>query len=54
MTTQYIIVGLIIASAAAIVALKLIRSVRKPAGKCDGCASASNGCAIHELKARKL
>jgi hypothetical protein len=50
MTTQYIIVGIIIASAAAIIAFRLIKSIRKPAGKCDGCALASNACAIHEMK----
>jgi len=53
MTTQYIIVGIIIASAIGSVAYRFIRSLNKPAGKCDGCASSCGGCAIHELKSMK-
>ncbi|MCX6241075.1 MAG: FeoB-associated Cys-rich membrane protein [Bacteroidetes bacterium] len=54
MTIQYIIVGLIIASALGSIAYRLIRSVKKPAGPCGGCVSSCGGCSIHELKARKL
>ncbi|MCX6283325.1 MAG: FeoB-associated Cys-rich membrane protein [Bacteroidetes bacterium] len=53
MMIQYIIVGSIIASALGSVVYKLIRSIEKPAVKCDGCASGCGGCAIGELKAKK-
>jgi len=55
MIIQNIIVLLIIASAAGTVVYRLVRAVIRPAGKCDGCASSGcGGCAIHELKSKKL
>lgn len=53
MTIQYIIVGLIVASAVGSIVLRLIRSIKKPVSKCDGCSAGCGGCAIHELKAKK-
>ncbi|MEI8007415.1 MAG: FeoB-associated Cys-rich membrane protein [Bacteroidota bacterium] len=54
MIIQYIIVSLIIASAAGTVVFRLVKSVSHPSGKCDGCASSGcGGCAVQELKAKK-
>jgi len=53
MTIQYIIVGLIIASATGNAVFRLIRSGRRPAGKCDGCSAKCNLKAVQELKGRK-
>ena len=52
MTIQYIIIGLIIASALGNVAFKLIGSIVKPVSKCDGCPTGKGGCAISELKTK--
>ncbi|MEI6883748.1 MAG: FeoB-associated Cys-rich membrane protein [Bacteroidota bacterium] len=50
MTTQYIIVGLIITLAAGNMVYRLIRSIVKPSSKCDGCSSNCGRCALQEFR----
>jgi hypothetical protein len=51
MIVQYIIVSLIIASAAGTVVYRVVRSMTHPSDKCEGCASSGcAGCAVKELQ----
>ena len=52
MITQYIIVGFIISAATGTAVYRLIRSLARPAGKCDGCHLNCGGCPVQELKKR--
>ena len=50
---QIIIVAVIVAVAAGITVVRLIRYFRDPLRKCDGCGMSCNGCPLEKLKEQK-
>jgi hypothetical protein len=54
MIWQYLIVGLIILTAAVITARKLYRFLTNPLRKCEGCAMGCGGCPVEEFKTQNL